>query len=297
MAQPEAPHRFAGWRDAIRAVQDKYIAAYGQPPRIFRPRRFSEKMQWRKLFDRNPNFTIFCDKLATRDYIAALIGTEYLTPLYWTGGAEEIPFDQLTPPYFLKSTHASGHVLHVTEAVLQDRAAITAQAAEWLRMCFFTINGEPGYRNVPRRLIAEQAVVTADGAPPDERRLFIFNGKVAIINSVFVEDGKVRNGAFHTRDWQKLDWYFTRIPPHDVSRPRRLAEMIRIAEQLANGIDQLRVDFFDCGNKFFVGELTVYSWSGLNPITPDEADLTLGRHWRLPFPLTRALAAILFRSR
>jgi hypothetical protein len=288
--------RLSAWRRAIAAIRDKYTGDIGRPPRLFRPRRFTEKMQWRKLFDSNPQFSIFCDKLATRTYIAASIGPGYLAPLLWSGGADEIPFDDLTPPYFLKSSHASGHVLHVTPEIAHDRDAITAQARAWLQCCYFSVSAEPGYKNVPRRLIAEQDLRAADGGPPDERRLFVFNGKVAVINSVFVEDGKVRNGAFHTPDWTPLNWYFTRIPPRDFPRPTRLAEMIGIAELLSAGIDHLRVDFFDCGAQIFAGELTPYAWGGLSRFTPDEADEILGRLWRLPFPFTRALVTIVTRN-
>jgi hypothetical protein len=45
------------------------------------PRRFTEKIQWRKLFDMNPVYAILCDKLAVRSYIAARIGEQFLVPL------------------------------------------------------------------------------------------------------------------------------------------------------------------------------------------------------------------------
>jgi TupA-like ATPgrasp len=289
--------RLVKWFRTIRGTGDSYAGAHGRRPKLLRPRRFTEKMQWRKLFDRNKLFTLFCDKLATRDWVAARIGAEYLPPLYWTGGAEEVPLEALPLPYFLKSSHASGQVMQVTADVLQDHATILARAAEWLNICFFTTNGEPGYKNVPRRLLAEQALLDENGGPPDERRLFVFDGKVEVINTVFVEDGQVRNGAFHTPGWEKLDWHFTRVVPRDFPQPKRLAEMIRIAEHLGQGIDHIRVDIFDCGSKFFVGELTPYSWSGLSRFNPDEADFALGRYWRPRWKLWRAIAAVMFWDR
>jgi hypothetical protein len=250
-------------------------------------------MQWRKLFDRNELLTVFCDKLATREWIAARIGAEYLATLYWAGGAEEIPFAVLAPPYFLKSSHASGQVMLVTAELAQDSAAIRARAAEWLQINFFDVNGEPGYKRVPRRLMAEKVLLAQDGGPPVERRLFVFDGKVSVINTVFVEDGRLRNGAFHTPEWNRLDWHFTRHVAREFPRPRCLDEMIRIAEVLGAGMDHVRVDIFDCGNRIFVGELTAYSWSGLSRFNTDAADLALGRHWRIRRPVWRAIAAML----
>jgi TupA-like ATPgrasp len=289
-------NRIIMWVRSIRIIRASYVHAHGRSPKIFRPRRFTEKIQWRKLFDRNSLFPVFCDKLATRELIAARIGAEYLAPLYWTGVAEEIPFDTLVPPYFLKTTHASGQVVSVADAA-QDFAAIRACAAEWLQICFATANEEPGYKNVSRRLMAEQALLAEDGGPPEERRLFVFDGKVAVINTVFVEDGKVRHGAFHTPGWDNLDWHFTRVVARKFARPKRLADMVRIAEDLGKGIDHIRVDFYDCGDRIFISELTPYSWSGLSPFNPDAADFALGRYWRLQWPGVRAIAALVFRAR
>ncbi len=286
--------RLTKWFRAIRFNRTGYLQAHGRRPGIFRPRRFSEKMQWRKLFDANPLFTVFCDKLATRALVVARIGAEYVAPLYWSG-AGDIPFDALTPPYFLKSTHASGQVMLVTAELARDRAAIQAQAAAWLEKCFSEENGEPGYKGVPRRLMVEAPLLAADGGPPEERRLFVFDGKVAVINTVFVEEGRVRNGAFHTPGWERLDWHFSRYLERDFPRPALLAQMIRIAEDLGAGIDHIRVDIFDCGDRIFIGELTAYSWSGRAQFNPDAADFELGRYWRLRSPLLRALAAIGFR--
>ena len=288
--------RIIRWCRSIRDIREAYQVAHGRWPRLVRPRRFTEKMQWRKLFDPNPQLTVFCDKLATRELIAARLGPQYLAPLCWTGSAETLPLDTLAPPYFLKSTHASGQVMLVTAELTRDPDAIKARAAAWLKHCFSTEHGESGYKDVPRRLLAEQQLLAADGGPPEERRLFVFNGKVTVINSVFVEDGRVRNGAFHTPDWVRLDWHFTRWVKRDFPRPERLEEMIRVAEQLGDGIDHVRVDIFDCGARIFVGELTAYSWSGRVPFNPDAADFELGRYWRLSRPLLRAITAILLRQ-
>jgi hypothetical protein len=288
-----AMRRLKLWRREIRRLRATYADMHGQMPNLFRPRGFTEKMQWRKLFDRNPAFNLFCDKLATRDFVAGRIGAEYVVPLLWTGTAEEIPFERLTPPYFLKSTHASAQVASVTAAG-PDPQALRAQASAWLQTCYFEQSGEPGYKGVPRRLMAERTLFAGDGQPPEERRLFAFDGRVRVINTVFVEDGKLRNGAFHTPDWRRLDWYFTRWVARDFAPPQRLAEMIRIAEVLGAGIDHIRVDIFDCGNKFFVGELTPYSWGGFAHFRPEGADLAFGKYWNLKWPRLRAIAEILF---
>ena len=45
------------------------------------PKTFNEKLQWLKLYDRNPAYTQMVDKYAVREYIKNRIGEEYLIPL------------------------------------------------------------------------------------------------------------------------------------------------------------------------------------------------------------------------
>jgi hypothetical protein len=285
--------RLTAWRAAIAHSRARYLSHHHRAARLFSPSRYTEKMQWRKLFDANPLIPMLSDKLAVRDYITARAGAAYLVPLLWSG--TDIPFDALTPPYVLKSSHASGQVIMVPETPA-DRDAIRAQAASWLADDYGARQFEPGYSPVPRRLLAEAMLTLPDGAPPEEIRLFVFGGKVDVINTVFVEAGVVRNGAFHLPDWTRLDWHFTRKLDRDFPPPARLADMIAIAEKLGAGTDHVRVDIYDCGRQIHVGEITLYSWSGLAPFHSDSADLALGAFWPLPHPKLRAAATMLRRN-
>jgi hypothetical protein len=282
--------RLAAWRAAFAHNRARYARCHQREPRLFSPGRYTEKIQWRKLFDANPLFPILSDKLAVRDFIAARAGAEFLVPLLWSG--TDIPFDALTPPYVLKSSHASGQVI-IVPAPPADQDAIRAEAAAWLADDYGARQFEPAYRSVPRRLLAETMLTLPGGAPPEEIRLFVFGGKAKVINTVFVEAGEVRNGAFHLPDWTRLDWHFTRKLDRAFLPPARLADMLAIAEKLGAGIDHVRVDIYDCGARIYVGEITLYSWSGLAPFHPDSADLALGAFWPLPNPKLRAAATIL----
>jgi hypothetical protein len=289
--------RLDQWKQAIARVRAAYIAAHSRAPRLMAPRRFTEKIQWRKLFDMNPVYAILCDKLAVRSYIAARIGEQFLVPLLWSGQPGNIPFKQLPAPFVLKSNHASGHFRMISGAEDVDEDALRRQAAEWLSYRHGVGQDEPGYVPIPPWILAEQTVMTDDGGRPEEVRVFVFDGKAAVINTVFVEDGQIRNGAFHTPGWTRLDWHFTRFVDRRFCRPKRLDNMIWLAEQLGRGLDHVRVDFYDCGERIFVGEMTLYSWSGHARFTPDQADLLLGAYWRIENPLRRAVSAVLFGRR
>ena len=256
-------------------------------------------MQWRKLFDLNPLFAVLSDRVAARDFIAARIGKENLIPLLWTGAdPERIPLDTLEPPYVIKSSHASGHVIFVGPGDRLDAEDIRRRIRPWLDYCHGEKMVEPGYVNVPHGFVVERQALAADGTRPMERRLFVFGGCVRAIQTTAFEEGRLRSVGFHTRDWTRLRWWlktpFREVPP---PRAKRLDDMIALAERLGQGLDHLRVDFYDCGDSIWVGELTVYSWSGLSPIHPEGADYIFGSYWRVRAPLIRAAIAVLLRRR
>ena len=45
-----------------------------------KPKRFTEKLQWLKIYDRNPLYTILVDKYAVKEYVANKIGENYVIP-------------------------------------------------------------------------------------------------------------------------------------------------------------------------------------------------------------------------
>lgn len=293
-----APRRMLAWEQAVDTTRELYRNTLGRDVDLRRPRRFSDKITWRKLFDLNPKFAIFCDKYATRQFVADRLGPDYLPELLWFGrDAAAIPFEALKPPYVLKSSHGYSHVEFVERGAVADAPKLTAAARQWLTYNHAHALREPGYEHVPPGLIVEALLLDDAGEPPPERKIFVFDGKVRLIQTIFVEPGsRERTTAFHTPDWTRLPWRAVREPhPGEAPRPQRLEEMLAVAEALAEGLDHLRVDIYDCGATFKVGELTAYSWSGLGTFQPEGVDETMGGYWRLPFPTTRAILTMLFR--
>jgi hypothetical protein len=290
--------RTADWRAVIGRIRAEYLRCHGNEPRLLRPRRYTEKLQWRKLFGLDPRFAILSDKLAARDFIAARLGPDRLVPLLWHGAdPDRIPFDDLTPPWVLKSTHASGHTVIVRKAGAVDRDHVRTLARHWLGHCHGTMMDEPAYINVPRRLVVERLLLSADGTPPAERKMFVFDGAVAVIRTVTVENNVPKSGDFCTPSWQHLPWTVGKTPLHEAppSPPPMLAEMMRAASRLAAGFDHLRVDMYDGGDRFWIGEITLYPWSGMEALSPDQADYQLGAFWKLRHPMPRAFATMATR--
>jgi hypothetical protein len=77
--------RIIRWMLIIRRVWHRYNHQVGRPLHLFRPHRFTEKMQWRKLFDLDPIHAVFCDKIATREYVARRLGSDTFVPMLRLG--------------------------------------------------------------------------------------------------------------------------------------------------------------------------------------------------------------------
>ncbi len=55
-----------------KSLVEAYQQMHGRLPDIANPKHYTERMLWRKIVDRNPQFVLFSDKLATKDYVQRL---------------------------------------------------------------------------------------------------------------------------------------------------------------------------------------------------------------------------------
>jgi hypothetical protein len=282
---------------SLRQVFNDYHRVFGRYPNLVRSKRFTEKMQWRKLFDRHPLFAVLSDKIAAREFIASRVGANFLPDLLWTGtDPDKIPFDALEPPYVVKSTHGSGFY----SLIVSGGEAVEAELArerfrEDLARNYGSMSCEPGYFSVPRRLMAERLLVQPDGSPPLEHKMLVFNGCVRVIQTNVVTRDRNRYETYYDSDWNRLCWY-SNIDryEHQLTRPDRLDDLIALGEHLGDGFDFIRVDSYDWEGGIRVGELTLYHQGGLVRLNPDEADFVLGSYWEVKYPIVRAFLSTLF---
>ena len=297
VAHPSGLHgtRLGNWLSAIRRVRGAYRAAHGRNCNLLRPRRYTEKIQWRKLFDLDPRLAILCDKLAVRAFISERIGDALLTPLLWSGSAPEaVPLETIERPFIVKSSHAAGHIMRVRSSDNLDPETARETFRHWLRQNHGTRMDEPGYVFVHPRLMIERLLSRPDGAPPIERKIWVFDGRVRLVQTLLNDGSSNHHAAFHDRTWSRIDWHLLSPPnPESFAPPPQLDQMIEAAERLGAELEHIRVDFYDTHDRIWIGEMTPYPYSGLVPLAPHEADFILGSYWRIKQPILRATAAVL----
>src|ERR1700761_9338922 len=75
------PARLLRWAVILRRIRYAYAQAHdGRRLRLARPGRYTDKMQWRKLFDLNPLYAVITDKLAARTFVASRANPNILVP-------------------------------------------------------------------------------------------------------------------------------------------------------------------------------------------------------------------------
>lgn len=121
-----------GGKGHLKWIPDKlylqicYRAAIGNKLNLKNPKGFNEKLQWLKLYDHNPLYTTMVDKVAVKDYVANVIGKEYIIPTLGVWNKfEEIDFESLPNRFVLKCTHDSGGVI-----ICDDKATFDYMSAK-----------------------------------------------------------------------------------------------------------------------------------------------------------------------
>lgn len=263
-----------------------FRAKMGYPLNLDNPRTFSEKLQWLKLYDRNPLYTTLVDKYAVRRYIAEKIGEEYLIPL--VGGpwysAGEIDFDALPEQFVLKCNHNSGGVIICRDKSSFDRAAAIRRLDEDLKKNYYLEGREWPYKNVKPCIIAEKYMEDENGELRDYK-FYCFNRKARF--SLITTD---RAAPDHPTCYNYFDRDFNMLPfynsgPHTseaLKKPENYDKMLNLAEKLSAGIPHVRVDLYSVYKNIYVGELTFFDSSGMAKYDPPKWDEIIGSWLELP---------------
>lgn len=261
-------------------VEKEYFLNTGEKLNLVHPQKFNEKLQWLKLYDHNPQYTIMVDKYRARQYIKDVIGDQYLIPLLgvWEK-PDEIEFDLLPNQFVLKCNHNSGTGMCVCKDKNRiDISKIKRELRKGLREDYYSVHREWPYRDVTRQIIAEKYMVDEGGEVLTDYKFFCFNGEPRVM---YISN----DGAENPRT-DFFDMEFNHLPiimkdPNSEQlpkKPQNFELMKELAEKLSEGIPFLRTDFYEINGNVYVGELTLYHNAGLSHIEPEEWSYKLGSY-------------------
>ncbi len=228
------------------------------------PGSFSDKMLWRKIFDRNPIFVPMTDKLQARKLAQQRCPDILLPDIVWEDeGVENFPFDSIELPVVVKVNNGSGWNFFLRDRSPDQRRRLNR---------FFHImrtrkrygrkNGEWAYRPLKRQFFAERELVDSNGLPPDDYKLYFSNGRLTQMhvshdrwgNKAMVNYGPDLqvvpvDEAGWRRDYTPGDWHI-------------VDQIIATCRTLAGDLDFVRIDVYLFDGRIYFGEFTLYPGSG-----------------------------------
>lgn len=250
------------------------------------PKTFNEKLQWLKLYDRKPEYTIMVDKYKVREYIAEQIGEEYLLPMLgvWEKPTE-IRFDSLPTQFVLKCNHNSGLGMCICrEKSKLDEKEVKRRLYKGIQENYYLKGREWPYKNVPRKIIAEKYMSDESGELIDYK-VHNFNGKpkfILVCKDRFKDSGLTED--FYTVDWERMPVKRPGTPNSTIpmEKPKQLEEILELSRKLSKDIPFVRTDFYIINGKVFFSELTFYPASGFVKFEPEKWDTIFGEWLKLP---------------
>ena len=261
-----------------------FLNSWGYSFDIYSPKTFNEKIQWLKLFYKDPLMPLYADKYLVRDFIKEKIGEEYLVPLLgaWDN-PEEIDFDKLPNQFALKVNWGSGQNIIVSDKSKLDINDAKEKLAKWLEphSNHYYHSLEWAYKNIKPKIICEKYIEQMDNNLLDYKVL-CFNGNPYCI---WVDFDRFTNHKrnFYDLDWNKLNIKLRHESSDDViEKPKNLEKMIEFSKIFAKEFPFLRVDFYEVGGQLYFGELTFYPGNGMEKFALHKWDEEFGDLIKLP---------------
>ncbi len=271
------------WSDKL-YVSIMYRIKFGKSLNLEDPQTYNEKLNWMKLYFRNPLFTTLVDKVKAKEWAAERIGWQHIIPTIgvWEN-PDDIDFDALPEKFVLKCNHNSG----LGMCICRDKKNLDIQKVKnelkkGLRQDYFLTAREWPYKNVPRRILAEKFMTDGDSSDLTDYKFFCFDGEPFIM---YVSKDNATNA---TTDFFDMD--YNRLPirmkdpnsDNPPAKPELFEEMKSYARILSKGIPHVRVDFYVINKCIYFGEMTFFHNAGWTKIYPEEWSHILGKLIKLP---------------
>ena len=215
----------------------QYRANTGKKLNLKSPKTFNEKLQWLKLYNRDPMFTDMVDKYAVRNFVSERIGDEYLIPLLgvWDN-ADEIDFNLLPSQFVLKCNHDSGSVMICKDKEKFDTNIAVKKLNKRLKFNMFYWSREWPYKNIKRKIICEKFMQDGNSNVLNVFKVMNFNNGNQIIQVIQNDKTREESVDYFDTEWNRLDMR-QNFPNSDnpLPKPKTLNLMLDLAKKLSKG--------------------------------------------------------------
>ena len=268
-------------------LRSQYLERVGKLPDLARPLSYNEKLQWLKLYWRDPSASLCANKFTARNHVKKCGYAHMLHPLLavWNS-EEEIDFSDLPDSFIIKAAHASGLNL-----IVQDKHTLPFHQTKKtlgavLRVPYYAAKMEWVYETGPACLLCEELFPENHGAPLDYKFL-CFNGVVKAVEILTVTDmiglRDEPRSYFCNENLERLPVRYGYLPLGGFpKKPDCYEEMKAAAAAMSIGFPHVRVDFCVSQERAWFGEFTFFPGAGFDTFDPEGFALEMGSWIQLP---------------
>jgi len=262
-------------------LQILFFLKMGRKLNLKMPLSFNEKLQWIKLYNRNPLYTTLVDKYAVKNWVANKIGKEHVIPTVdvWDN-AKDIDFDKLPNQFVLKTTNGGGgDVVICKDKSIFDKEKAIKHLNQGLKKSIYCKLREWPYKNVPPRIIAEKYMEDESGALVDYK-FSCFDGYVDCVMVCLDRHLNETKFYFFDKNWnlKRLNIRGKKAPEgFTIPKPSCMDEMFELASKLSKGFPFVRVDLYAVHGQVYFGEMTFFPDSGFDANLLPETDEYFGK--------------------
>ncbi|MBE6280824.1 MAG: glycosyl transferase [Bacteroides sp.] len=253
------------------------------------PKSFSEKLQWLKLYNRNPLYSQLVDKYEVKNYVSKQIGQNYIiSTLGVWDKPEYIDWDILPTKFVLKTTHGGGGVgvIVCKDKSLLDKQSAILKLKKAMKQDIFTALREWPYKNVKPRIIAEEFVEETENNQNEDLqdyKFYCFGGEPKLM---MISTGRSTGNLcfdYYDMDWNKVPLVWDK-PNSNITHfcPSCFDEMKNLCRILSKDIPHVRCDFYVVNNKPLFGELTFFDSSGFSKFEDEKWNFKIGEWIDIP---------------
>ncbi len=273
-------------------IKLQYFIKTGHKLDLKTPKRFTEKLQWYKLYYKDPLMIQCVDKYDVREYVKSKGLEDILIPCYGVyDSPDEIDWDSLPNQFVIKDTLGGGgtSVIIVKDKSTTDIEELKECAASWVTINAHTRCGGrewPYYSGKNHRIIIEEYLGEdkSSGMLVDFK-YFCFDGKPTYVYVITDRNvgSSARVGVFDSC-FEKQDVRRADEKPLDrvIEKPLQFEFMKEIAAKLSEGFPEARIDLYEVNGEVKFGEITFFDGSGYMKFVPDAFDYKIGEIFHLP---------------
>lgn len=257
-----------------------YIMRTHEIPHYKNPRNFNDKTSILKLYDYpNNKLVIKCtDKYEVRKYIEELGYSRILNELYGVYKTpDEIDFTKLPEKFALKCTHGCAYNIICKDKNKLNIIETKNKLDKFMHEKYGYATTELHYLKIEPKIICEKYLCDEDDKMPIDYKIYCINGVAKCILVCTERDTGLKLNMFDMK-WNQLPYIKEKYMSNkDIEKPKKLQDMIKIAEDLSKPFPFVRVDLYNDKGKIIFGELTFTPACCCNPCYSKEGNKELGK--------------------